>query len=532
MITVSLPYRFAVLLAWLMCALAAPLLLAPAAVGQEFSNLEDLIAKTEPSVVRIETSNSMGSGFVATADGTVVTNLHVLAGSTSAKVHFADGRVFDVIGVLASDAERDLAVISTTCKDVTPLVVATELPRKGSSVVTFGAPIGLAFTASAGIISAIRTADESTKHLDLTTGTWLQTTAPISPGNSGGPLVNQQGQVVGVNTFYLSKGQNLNFAISCIDILDMLSQAEGKQPQPFAEEMAKVQSPADKPVDSAILHELTRRHLQASKPLIQEQIAELDLQIKQMDNELQLLKRGKIRKNMRPTREGFRKEFVRNREEYHFYDETIKERQIARFSAQIAKLRVPRSKMSDHGMGLVFAAARSGVPQTLSSANTLGIIEAIKVVQVTGEDEFHGVMKATQTRVVVGGVPTHDLLTDHVILNGLYLFAGVESYGSGSGAEQRIARLIFVPEETFAEWGKAVAAEFKPADGVIREWTDLTGGFKVSAELIEVSDDQVTLRRDTGQVIKVPVEKLSVADQQRLKTNARTGGTQRASSSR
>ena len=113
--------------------------------GQENISLADLIAEIEPSVVRIETEDGIGSGFVATKEGVVVTNLHVLAGSVKAKVRFIDGKEFDVLGVLATDEERDLAIIDTACKDVSPLKIATELPRKGTSVVTFGAPAGLSF---------------------------------------------------------------------------------------------------------------------------------------------------------------------------------------------------------------------------------------------------------------------------------------------------------------------------------------------------------------------------------------------------
>ena len=106
------------------------------------------------------------------------------------------------------------------------LKVADKLPTRGDWVATFGSPLGLALTAADGKISAIRGGSEL---VDMTkrgptsiyeelgydpNSTWLQHTAPISHGNSGGPLVNARAEVVGINTWTLPEGQNLNFAIS------------------------------------------------------------------------------------------------------------------------------------------------------------------------------------------------------------------------------------------------------------------------------------------------------------------------------
>jgi S1-C subfamily serine protease len=114
------------------------------------------------------------------------------------------------------------------------LLLATDLPKKGETTIAFGAPLGLSFTASDGIVSAVRRheeLEEVTNGLDLNV-TWIQTTSPISPGNSGGPLVNVKGEVIGINTINIGgakeyRGQNLNFAVSARDVQSVFQEGAG-----------------------------------------------------------------------------------------------------------------------------------------------------------------------------------------------------------------------------------------------------------------------------------------------------------------
>jgi S1-C subfamily serine protease len=192
----------------------------------------DLVEYVERSVVRIivkgEYGSSLGSGFVVGTDGTIVTNYHVIEGAKSAEAAFRDGTKAQVTGVRNIDHTRDIAVlkIDAPSDKLHPLHVAGELPRKGEKVAAFGAPQGLEFSASAGIISGFRKPSEI--GIGYTSGQWLQTTAPISSGNSGGPLVNMLGEVVGMNSAVRTSGQNLNFSVSCLDIREMTEQAGDK----------------------------------------------------------------------------------------------------------------------------------------------------------------------------------------------------------------------------------------------------------------------------------------------------------------
>lgn len=200
-------------------------------------SLPDLIAKIEPSVVRINVTGkqgtSQGSGYVVDDEGTVVTNYHVIEGAVRANVEFSNKSETEVLGFKLVKPKYDIAIIkidlSKLKKKPPALAIADELPKKGISAVAFGTPLGLSFTASEGIVSAIRPKAEMVGDVGTDVeGTWLQTTCPISPGNSGGPLTDTSGRLVGMNTMQFRVGQNLNFAISCLDVAEAIAEAPDK----------------------------------------------------------------------------------------------------------------------------------------------------------------------------------------------------------------------------------------------------------------------------------------------------------------
>ncbi|MCH8045275.1 MAG: trypsin-like peptidase domain-containing protein [Planctomycetes bacterium] len=213
--------------------------------------LPDLIEKVEPSVVLIRVTGaegrSLGSGFVVDKRGYIATNYHVIDGAVRAEVVFRDKSRFEVKGFLAATKEKDLAILKIECPadKLIPIALAGKLPRKGEQVLALGAPKGFDFTTSDGIVSAIRTGRDirdsflANFGVDVYAGkrysldmTWVQTSAPISPGNSGGPLVNMKGEVVGVNTWKYRDGQNLNFAGSALEVTALLKTVKGT-PRPL-----------------------------------------------------------------------------------------------------------------------------------------------------------------------------------------------------------------------------------------------------------------------------------------------------------
>lgn len=178
------------------------------------------IAQTAiPSVVLIRSPTGLGSGFVATADGKIVTNFHVIEGATEASIVTSDRVEHKDIEVIALDKERDLAVLRIRGRKLKPLALAdSKLAKAGDHVVAIGNPLGLGGTISDGLLSAIRELPELTV---------LQISAPISPGSSGGPVFNDHGEVIGVSTFLLLGGQNLNFAIPINVVKPLLAGDKG-----------------------------------------------------------------------------------------------------------------------------------------------------------------------------------------------------------------------------------------------------------------------------------------------------------------
>ncbi len=175
---------------------------------QERNDLPALIARVRPSIVVVRTDVGLGSGFVVDG-GLIATNRHVLEDARVASVQFSNGTKYAVEGVLYDGGDLDLCIVrckGLSSENAKPLKIAIVPPRQGEEVFTFGAPKGLEFSVSEGIVSAHRIIDEIVL---------IQTTAPISPGNSGGPLLSaSDGAVVGINTWSRVDGQNLNFAIA------------------------------------------------------------------------------------------------------------------------------------------------------------------------------------------------------------------------------------------------------------------------------------------------------------------------------
>ncbi len=186
------------------------LITAVSAAAQDL--LPELVRRIKPSAVAIETFDargeklSRGSGFFIDTDR-VVTNRHVIEASYRAEVHSSAGSIYPVKGVLAVDAEGDIAIlkVEVPANQVRPLPLDRTSPQEGESVVVIGNPFGLEGSVTNGIVSAVR---------DIPTfGRIIQITAPISPGSSGSPVVNMQGQVIGVATLQITGGQSINFAI-------------------------------------------------------------------------------------------------------------------------------------------------------------------------------------------------------------------------------------------------------------------------------------------------------------------------------
>jgi hypothetical protein len=165
----------------------------------------------------------IGSGFVIGKDGEIATNYHVVEGASSALVKFVNKEEkYTVDNIVQISTKYDLAIIQISTKS-TPLLLGDDgLASVGDRIYAIGNPEGLEGTVSEGIISGFRKVDENFRI--------MQITAPISPGSSGGPIINQNGQVIGIASASIIIGQNLNFAVPANKLKEIISKPSKNLP--------------------------------------------------------------------------------------------------------------------------------------------------------------------------------------------------------------------------------------------------------------------------------------------------------------
>lgn len=205
-------------------------------------DLAALAEKTRPAVVKLVAEDAFGNavgngtGFFVGADGRIVTNHHVVAGAPNLVAILEGKRRVRILGVLAEDAENDLAVLQALRGDYPTLRLEEGRdPKVGEPVAVIGSPIGLEGTLSTGIVAAIREEGADLGSFGKVSSWQLQITAPISPGSSGSPVLAEDGKVVGVAVGVLTAGQALNFAIPAKRVRALLATIDADaRPRPLS----------------------------------------------------------------------------------------------------------------------------------------------------------------------------------------------------------------------------------------------------------------------------------------------------------
>lgn len=206
----------------------------------------DIIEPVMTAMVFIETDKGTGSGFLVNEKDDILTNYHVIKDAEYITVTPYDCQPVEAL-LKDIDVDKDLALLKASAirtknlarQMVKPsLKISSNLPRTGDSVIAIGSPRGLSGSASNGIVSAVREDKKNTL--------WVQFTAPVSPGSSGGALINLQGEVVGMPTWEITEAQNLNFAVASKTINQFLNSAINKPAKPLPKKSNTVILPLSK----------------------------------------------------------------------------------------------------------------------------------------------------------------------------------------------------------------------------------------------------------------------------------------------
>jgi S1-C subfamily serine protease len=179
-------------------------------------DVSQLVEKAMPAIALLEgqgaSGTTQGTGFVVSADGLIITSLHVIAGVDRLRIRIGTSPPIESQQVLAFDEARDLALLKVPAERLPRLVLGDSTKVKaGQPVVALGNPRGLVGTASQGIVSAVRELPDARV-------TVIQTDASVNPGNSGGPLLSSRGEVIGVVTAKIRGAEGLNFAVASNDV--------------------------------------------------------------------------------------------------------------------------------------------------------------------------------------------------------------------------------------------------------------------------------------------------------------------------
>ena len=469
--------------------------------GQENRDQSQLVAQVDPSVVTVALSErSLGSGFVVDEQGLVITNYHVIEGAKEATVIFPDKTKFPVEGFLAIVPRKDLALlrIQVGTKRLQALRIADQLPSKGERVYAFGAPMGLSGSVSDGIVASLRSGDDVRDHLrkvasrDVYTeilnydldAQWLQTTAPISPGNSGGPLVNGRGEVVGINTWVHALGQNLNFALSAVHVKQLLAGA-GAVLHPFSE------LPKPRPEHAESSKGDGKKTLALWNQLIE---LRLDLTKKAAQQEKKLKENSvPVGKAVRGVAGKLNKMAAARREEakaYAGYAGEIKTLETEGVDPDLALLAILEADLAQR-FAAVYEASAAGI--AANSAHEAS----------TAEYNLKRLNSALTTFRTGEGALRMSLAQRYHLK-----FPAFESVLKEGGRK----------EGDGEEKGEASASADRSA---LRTWTDRSGKFQIRAKYLATEGEKVKLEKADGTLIAVPYDRLSDEDQKFLGADKR-----------
>jgi hypothetical protein len=395
--------------------------------------------------------------------------------------------------VLHLDKARDIAVIKVVARPelMKQLPVSRVLPRQGEDVAAFGNPQGLEFSVTRGIVSGIREASYL-NNLNLGKnfgGIWIQTDAAISPGNSGGPLVNYRGEVVGISTFSRTQSQNLNFAISCIDIQKAIEVAKKSRPKNFADAFHHPLTAKSTDLEGREADGLLRKIRGIILDHIKASVGSLSIP------QLWALEKGAVA-------EAFPK----------VAPSSTKEGQVMHIAGDAVIIQV-----SETGILMSMNSVRFKMLLSGDDGAELAAKIGDEIVRDVPVDGLYYIGKAQRYDTVGGTVGYYiPLLPVGRIVNKSDL---KELVNKGRARREVVSRHR-ESEKLALEAERRERNIQRNLQKVRRVFADTTGTYKIEAVIVRVEDSSVTLvRLDSRKVIEVQTTRLSEPDQQWIRDN-------------
>jgi S1-C subfamily serine protease len=511
-------------------ALVLPLALEQSLAAQ--TDFAAVIKEAEKSLVRIEVQGidggGLGSGFVVTESGRLVTNVHVLAGAQKAHAIFPnDNTRYEITHTTHIDEGRDICIAQLkTNKRLVPIKLAAKLPSKGENIIGLGSPLGLSFTATRGIVSAVRAGAELARDLgdDSMRGTWLQVDVALSPGNSGGPLINSKGEVVAMST-RASQGvaQNLNFGISVKDIREAIDKSKGNSRTDLASGVGKIEDHdvsgggssgpesivSKKSVPSTALNEylaLTKEDYKVLAKRVRADTTEQLKKYKQMkvgsvgipgqagaDSEVMILTNGRVDK-------------------YFFRSDAVKRRRVRKKEDRVNDLKKLRGQLTSKPTPEAISALAKHAGPALDPQEKYSVGFMTDAVVLHSFNDHEVVVLYDNSPFLMWVESTAGLSPGQEISPTPVFVSGTQTIElPGQASTLSVTTLQTVTErELNRVFSTYVASSTK--SGV---WRDASGKYEIEAELVKNDGKYVHLKKANGKIIKVALSKLDSESRKR-----------------
>ncbi len=486
-------------------------------------DLADVIEESERSVVRIEvkgkSGDSLGSGFVVETSGVIVTNVHVLAGAQEATATFANGKSYKIEGTYYFDESRDICIAQLDGDELPKIVVSRVAPRKGQTVTALGAPRGLSFTATNGIVSAMRKGEQLGGDR---TGTWIQIDAALSPGNSGGPLINAKGRVIAMSTLASTgNSQNLNFGISANDIreaigesreYELISLPDGVGELELDEDGGGGDAMIDRP---SISDEVIADYVQACRDDYKPLSKKIVRQASEADKEFRLMRRGKV-----PTPRNINEDVVvlvssRNKKrEFYFRTDRVKEREVRKAEQKSSELKEVKNKLAKtvDNDSLFELMKHAGQYLKTDEEGSIGCMQDGIMIHPYND---HDAIVLFDDQPYLLWLPTTSGLSRGTEIPPTTVFvAGTETVSIPGESTMAVTVLVSLKDSELKKAifgdGQNAARKGKKVDSEMRTWT--AGKHSVIAKVVRVGDEKITLEKVNGKTVDVPLTILSESD--------------------